>query len=84
MERPARHERITNDRYDYDECDLYLDLHRQRRNRVAEGDGYRVGGSAQRFLKRRPDERGERRQFDIDLVFDQRDRLRGLGRVERI
>jgi hypothetical protein len=52
MERPARPERITNDRYDYDECNLRLDLHRQRRNRVADGDGYRVGGCADRHDQR--------------------------------
>ena len=84
MERPARHERIANDRYDYDECDLRLDLHRQRRNRVADSDSYRVGGGAERILECESRERGERWQLDADLVLDQRKHLRGLGRVERI
>jgi hypothetical protein len=84
MERPARHERITSDRFDYDECDLHLDLHRQRRNRVADGDSDRVGGGAQRIVECESWERGERWQLDADLVLNERDHLHCVGWLDRL
>jgi hypothetical protein len=57
-------------------------LHGNRRQRGAIGDGDGVGGCADGELEREPEHAEERQCVFSELELDERDFVRGLGRLD--